>query len=50
MNQSWRRCVEEFEEARREIGVLGALAYVTMTLTCVKCHKHVREKRRANAE
>ena len=30
MNESWRRCVEEFEEARREIGVLGALAYVTM--------------------
>jgi hypothetical protein len=23
----------------------AALAYVNMTLTCVKCHKHVREKR-----
>ena len=35
MNQSWRRCVEEFEEARREIGVLGALAYVTLVGVCM---------------
>jgi hypothetical protein len=27
-----------------------ALAYVEMTLTCVKCHKHVREVRMARAD
>ena len=29
MSRSWRICVEEFEGARQEIGVLGALAYVS---------------------
>lgn len=28
----------------------AALAYVEMTLTCVKCHKHVREVRMARQE
>jgi hypothetical protein len=28
----------------------AALAYVEMTLTCVKCHKHVREVRMARAD
>jgi hypothetical protein len=28
----------------------AALAYVEMTLTCVKCHKHVREVRMARLE
>jgi hypothetical protein len=29
MNRSWRICVEEFEEAKAAVGVLGALAYVS---------------------
>jgi hypothetical protein len=28
----------------------ATLAYVEMTMTCVKCHKHVREKRTARLE
>jgi len=28
----------------------AALAYVELTLTCVKCHKHVREVRMARAD
>ena len=28
----------------------AALAYVELTLTCVKCHKHVRETRMARAD
>jgi hypothetical protein len=28
----------------------AALSYVELTLTCVKCHKHVREKRMVRAE
>lgn len=28
----------------------AALAYVELTLTCVKCHKHVREKRMAQLD
>ena len=35
MNQSWRICVEEFEGARKEIGVLGALAYVSLVGVCM---------------
>jgi hypothetical protein len=37
------------KNARKKNVDAAALAYVEMTLTCVKCHKHVREKRQARA-
>jgi hypothetical protein len=38
------------KHAKRKNVDAAALAYVELTLTCVKCHKHVREKRMARAE
>ena len=44
----FRRNAEELvANARKKNVEAAALSYVDMTLTCVKCHKHVREKRMA---
>jgi hypothetical protein len=40
--------IEDLIKSARRKNVDGAaLAYVDLTLTCVKCHKHVRDKRMA---
>jgi hypothetical protein len=45
LNQ-FRRSVDDLIEKAREKNLDGAaLSYVEMTLSCVKCHKHVREVR-----
>jgi len=42
----FRRSAEGLIEAAKKKNIdAAALAYVEMTLTCVKCHKHVRESR-----
>jgi hypothetical protein len=42
----FRRQAQELADHARDKNIDGAaLAYVEMTLTCVKCHKHVREIR-----
>jgi hypothetical protein len=47
-SNQFRRSVETMDEAAKAKNNDGAaLAYVDMTLTCVKCHKHVREVRMA---
>ena|SRR6516164_6190316 len=38
------------ENARKKNIDAAALSYVELTLTCVKCHKHVREIRMTGAE
>jgi hypothetical protein len=43
-SNEFRRAVETMIEKSRDKNLDGAaLAYVEMTLTCVKCHKYVRE-------
>jgi len=47
-SNQFRRTVETMDEmAKAKNNDGAALAYVEMTLTCVKCHKHVREVRMA---
>jgi hypothetical protein len=41
---------ELIKQAKKEDVDGAAKAYVAMTLTCVKCHKHVRDKRMARAD
>ncbi len=38
------------ENARKKNLDAAALSYVDLTLTCVKCHKHVRELRMTSAD
>ncbi|MBI1917428.1 MAG: hypothetical protein HYS12_22230 [Planctomycetes bacterium] len=38
------------ENARKKNIDAAALSYVDLTLTCVKCHKHVRELRMTSAD
>jgi hypothetical protein len=38
------------ENARKKNVDAAALSYVDLTLTCVKCHKHVRELRMTSAD
>jgi hypothetical protein len=38
------------ESARKKNLDAAALSYVDLTLTCVKCHKHVREARMARTD
>ena len=38
------------KEAKNRNSDAAALAYVEMTLTCVKCHKYVRESRMARLD
>jgi hypothetical protein len=45
-SNDFRREAEDLIKAAKEKNVdAAAVAYVEMTLTCVKCHKHVREER-----
>lgn len=39
-----RACAELISAAEKKSVERAALAYVDMTLTCVKCHQHVREQ------
>lgn len=44
---SFRRSAQELEKAAKNKNLDGAaLAYVDLTMTCVKCHKYVRDTRR----
>jgi hypothetical protein len=45
-SNDFRREAEDLIKAAKDKNVdAAALAYVDLTLTCVKCHKHVREER-----
>jgi len=45
-SNDFRRSAENLIQASKSKNIdAAALAYVEMTLTCVKCHKHVREIR-----
>jgi cytochrome c556 len=47
----FRQNADDLLAAAKKRNIDGAaLAYVNMTLTCVKCHKHVREKRMVRGE
>ncbi|GBD37747.1 hypothetical protein HRbin36_02883 [bacterium HR36] len=47
-SNEFRRIAGELAEKAREKNLDGAmLKYVDLTLTCVKCHKHVRDRRGA---
>jgi len=49
-SNEFRRRAEQVIVAAKEKNVDAAtLAYVEMTMTCVRCHKHVREVRRTDA-
>jgi hypothetical protein len=46
-SNDFRRNAEDLVQKAKEKNLDGAaLAYVDLTLNCVKCHKHVRETRR----
>jgi hypothetical protein len=46
-SNEFRRIAETLVESARKKNIDAAtLAYVDLTLTCVKCHKHVREEQR----
>lgn len=50
-SNEFRRNAEELVQKAREKNLDGtALAYVDLTLTCVKCHKHVRETRKVRLD
>jgi cytochrome c556 len=50
-SNDFRRIATELVEKAQTKNTDGAaLAYVDLTLTCVKCHKHVREVRRAGLD
>ena len=49
-NEFRRNAEELIENARKKNVDAAALSYVDLTLTCVKCHKHVREKRMARLD
>jgi hypothetical protein len=45
-SNEFRRSADSVAESAREKNIDGAaLAYVDLTLNCVKCHKYVRESR-----
>jgi hypothetical protein len=47
-SNEFRRSAGELVENAKQKNLDGAaLAYVDLTLTCVKCHKHVRESRQS---
>lgn len=47
-SNEFRRVASELADKAREKNLDGAtLKYVDLTLTCVKCHKHVRDRRGA---
>jgi len=44
---TFRRSAQDLEKAAKNKNIDGAaLAYVDLTMTCVKCHKYVRDTRR----
>jgi hypothetical protein len=50
-SSEFRNAAEDVVKAGKRKNIDGAtLAYVEMTMTCVKCHKHVRERRMARAD
>jgi hypothetical protein len=50
-SNEFRATAEELiKHAEKENLDAAALSYVELTLTCVKCHKHVREKRMARLD
>ena len=50
-SNDFRRIAEQLvTQAKAKNSDGAALAYVDLTLTCVKCHKHVREIRMAKAD
>jgi hypothetical protein len=50
-SNEFRRAAETLGQKARDKNLDGAsLAYVEMTLTCVRCHKHVREVRAARRD
>jgi hypothetical protein len=50
-SNEFRRSAETLGQRARDKNLDGAaLAYVELTLTCVRCHKHVREIRMARRE
>jgi hypothetical protein len=49
-NQFRRNATELVDKAKEKNLDGAALAYVDLTLTCVKCHKHVRETRRTGLD
>jgi hypothetical protein len=50
-SNDFRRSAESLAQAAKAKNIdAAALSYVEMTLTCVKCHKHVREVRMARLD
>jgi hypothetical protein len=50
-SNEFRRAAETLGQRAKEKNIDGAaLAYVELTLTCVRCHKHVREIRMARLD
>jgi hypothetical protein len=49
-NEFRRKAEGLIENAKKKNVDAAALSYVDLTLTCVKCHKHVREKRMARLD
>jgi hypothetical protein len=50
-SNDFRRTAGELIENAKQKNLDGAaLAYVDLTLTCVKCHKHVRESRQSRLD
>jgi hypothetical protein len=50
-SNEFRRIADELVQKAKDKNLDGAaLAYVDLTLTCVKCHKHVREVRNARLD
>jgi hypothetical protein len=50
-SNDFRRSAENLGQSAKEKNIDGAaLSYVELTLTCVKCHKHVRETRNTRAD
>jgi hypothetical protein len=46
-SNEFRRNAETLIESAKKKNIdAAALAYLELTMTCVKCHKHVREERR----
>lgn len=50
-SNEFRRSAENLAQAAKNKNIEGAtLAYMDMTLVCVRCHKHVREVRQARLD
>jgi hypothetical protein len=50
-SNQFRRNAEDLVEKAKDKNLDGAaLAYVDLTLTCVKCHKHVRDTRKVQLD